>query len=164
MDRTPPLSILTVFPKMTAAGQRVFLSQERRPLVCYGFDVILNDASTGRGLTASPYNDGFPPDINAPGAVPSVFVSFLEWLTMHHRVSRYPVKAANASQLANPITGRGPRVARPYVATAPFLVDLSASYVFNAVGGKPRIGIQVYYTSADPVHLRQAGLQMPTAR
>lgn len=154
---TPPLSITTVWPKWNTTGQRVYLSEQRRPVICYGFDVILNDPSTTTGVTAAPVTDGFPPAVSGVGDVPPVFLTLREWRTLQEKVSRYPCMGANVGHIRG-TSIRGVARGRPFFATAPFLLDMGASSGINAGGGKPRIGIAFYYTPADPLHLELAGL------
>ena len=145
-----------VFLRMTeaspkTASDRTYLSNEHRPFICYGVSWV-----SGYVLARSPAG------IIIPAGLTGVFVTLVEWASMVQRFDRIPLAALDpglSNKFGNPLLF--PQ--RPYFPTAPFVIDLAASFVRQAprVALLPIVDLEFLLVPADAANLAAAGLQMP---
>ena len=139
-----------------ATGGRAYLDRQHRPLICYGFKVVTFDVAIVAGLRNGPSglpNSGAPPFDG--------WVTLVEWDTMDRRHDRVPLAAADQNWVLR--QSGVDAEDDPTYQTAPFLVDLAASYVeLPAFAVKvPIILLEFATVPADPANIRAAGLRVP---
>lgn len=156
-NRTPPpvLSRLINFQVGPTGWGRAFLGREHRPFICYGIQGVTFNLSRGISLRNGLTGTGLP---QGPF---SAFVSLVEWGTMDRRFDRVPYDVADPVASAN-VSGLAP--AFPVFTTAPFLIDLAASFVdvppFFA-GSTKDLCIELALVPADRANMAAAGLSFP---
>lgn len=135
---------------------RAYLSREHRPYICYGISGVSFNVARGLSLRSAPDGAGLP-------ALPfGAFVTLVEWGSMDQRLSRIPWPCTDPA--ANDFPSKvGNFAAFPVFTCAPFLVDLSASYIdIPDFASKSVVAcVEVALTPADAANITAAGLRPP---
>jgi len=146
------LRMTTASPKTTS--DRVFLSSEHRPFICYGVTWI-----SGSFLSWAPNR------VIIPDGLLQGFVTLVEWGSMVQRFDRVPVAALDPGPSQKQTTGNW-NPALPFFPTAPFVIDLAASFLRQPPGADlyPVVCLEFALVPADAANLAAAGLQMPRTK
>lgn len=134
-----------------AARGRRFISGEHRPYICYGVNAVSFNIGAGLSLRSSLNGVGLPA-APLPG-----FLTLVEWGTMVYRIDRVPLMACDPASAGQPVP------AFPVFTTAPFLVDLGASFVDvpPAQAKLEGLVLNLALAPADASNLQAAGLLVP---